>query len=65
MDGWLEPLLERIMQDDTVITVPVIDTIDYNTFEYGKGNFRFIFLSVEVMVSISKLLFQKFKNADL
>nr|CAB3248250.1 polypeptide N-acetylgalactosaminyltransferase 4 [Phallusia mammillata] len=37
MHGWLEPLLERINQDETVITVPVIDTIDYNTFEYYYG----------------------------
>ena len=33
MAGWLEPLLERIMENDTIIPIPVIDTIDWNTFE--------------------------------
>ncbi|CAK8694273.1 unnamed protein product [Clavelina lepadiformis] len=37
MQGWLEPLLERIMEDESVITVPVIDTIDWDTFEYYYG----------------------------
>lgn len=32
--GWLEPLLERIGEDETVIICPVIDTIDWNTFEF-------------------------------
>uniref|UniRef100_H2YV47 Polypeptide N-acetylgalactosaminyltransferase n=1 Tax=Ciona savignyi TaxID=51511 RepID=H2YV47_CIOSA len=37
VEGWLEPLMERIMEDETVIVVPVIDTIDWNTFEYYYG----------------------------
>nr|XP_002121130.1 polypeptide N-acetylgalactosaminyltransferase 4 isoform X1 [Ciona intestinalis] len=37
VEGWLEPLLERIMEDESVIVVPVIDTIDWNTFEYYYG----------------------------
>lgn len=32
--GWLEPLLERISTDETAIVCPVIDTIDWNTFEF-------------------------------
>ncbi|XP_030404438.1 polypeptide N-acetylgalactosaminyltransferase 4 [Gopherus evgoodei] len=32
--GWLEPLLERIAENETVIICPVIDTIDWNTFEF-------------------------------
>lgn len=32
--GWLEPLLERIGQDETAVVCPVIDTIDWNTFEF-------------------------------
>ncbi|XP_023365068.1 POC1 centriolar protein homolog B isoform X2 [Otolemur garnettii] len=32
--GWLEPLLERIGRDETAVVCPVIDTIDWNTFEF-------------------------------
>ncbi|KAJ8267656.1 hypothetical protein COCON_G00128280 [Conger conger] len=32
--GWIEPLLERIKQDESTIVCPVIDTIDWNTFEF-------------------------------
>ncbi|XP_074127210.1 polypeptide N-acetylgalactosaminyltransferase 4 [Sminthopsis crassicaudata] len=32
--GWLEPLLERISQEESVIICPVIDTIDWNTFDF-------------------------------
>ncbi|XP_064204380.1 polypeptide N-acetylgalactosaminyltransferase 4 [Anguilla rostrata] len=32
--GWIEPLLQRINEDESTIVCPVIDTIDWNTFEY-------------------------------
>ncbi|XP_029976413.1 polypeptide N-acetylgalactosaminyltransferase 4 [Salarias fasciatus] len=32
--GWIEPLLERIGENASAIVCPVIDTIDWNTFEY-------------------------------
>ncbi|KAM6903292.1 polypeptide N-acetylgalactosaminyltransferase 4 [Lycodopsis pacificus] len=32
--GWIEPLLERISENASTIVCPVIDTIDWNTFEF-------------------------------
>ncbi|XP_028819918.1 polypeptide N-acetylgalactosaminyltransferase 4 [Denticeps clupeoides] len=32
--GWVEPLLERIGENASTIVCPVIDTIDWNTFEF-------------------------------
>ncbi|XP_069476712.1 polypeptide N-acetylgalactosaminyltransferase 4 [Ambystoma mexicanum] len=34
ISGWLEPLLERIGENETAIVCPVIDTIDWNSFEF-------------------------------
>ena len=43
---WLEPLLTRIHGDRTMVTIPAIDVIDDDTFEYKRpiyttiGGFR-------------------------
>ena len=44
-EGWLPPLLERIKENKTRVTVPVIDIINPDTFEYSaspivKGGFN-------------------------
>ncbi|CAL1526262.1 unnamed protein product [Lymnaea stagnalis] len=45
--NWLVPLLDRIRQDRTIMAVPVIDGIDFNTMEYtsvyGRTHHRGIF----------------------
>jgi polypeptide N-acetylgalactosaminyltransferase len=36
-DGWLEPLLDRIVRNRKTIAMPVIDVIDMNTFEVKQA----------------------------
>ncbi|KAH8379542.1 hypothetical protein KR009_005506, partial [Drosophila setifemur] len=35
--GWLEPLLEPILENNRTCTTPIIDTIDYDNFAYRRG----------------------------
>uniref|UniRef100_A0A3B3I3U8 Glycosyltransferase 2-like domain-containing protein n=1 Tax=Oryzias latipes TaxID=8090 RepID=A0A3B3I3U8_ORYLA len=34
-EGWLEPLLERVSQDRSRVVSPVMDVIDWKTFQYN------------------------------
>ena len=36
--GWLEPLLERVYQNRTVVVCPEIDVIHDETFQYRAGS---------------------------
>lgn len=55
-EGWLEPLLARIAEEETAVVCPVIDVIDWNTFEYlgnagepqiGGFDWRLVFTKTE------------------
>lgn len=36
--GWLEPLLDEIHKNKTIVVTPVIDVIDDNTLEFHWGS---------------------------
>eukprot|EP00911_Craspedida_sp_UC1_P001026 UC1_evm1s768 len=36
-DGWLEPLLDRVRRDRTNVAMPIIDAIQYETWEWRTG----------------------------
>lgn len=38
--GWLEPLLDRIAEDKSIVVCPVIDVIEDDSFKYQYGNAR-------------------------
>ena len=35
LTGWLEPLLQRILEDERHVVCPVIDNIDHSTLQYN------------------------------
>ena len=54
--GWLQPLLTPITRDENIVTCPIIDAIDHDTFEYkpmgsfsrGTFNWRFDYKEREI-----------------
>ncbi|XP_078672283.1 polypeptide N-acetylgalactosaminyltransferase 4-like [Branchiostoma floridae x Branchiostoma belcheri] len=60
--GWLEPLLDRIVQNRSHVVTPVIDVIDFKTFEYrhlaiiqrGGFDWRLIFRWEKIPASYEK-----------
>lgn len=38
--GWLEPLLDRIAENKSIVVCPVIDVIEDDSFKYQYGNAR-------------------------
>lgn len=39
-EGWLEPLLDRIAENKSIVVCPVIDVIEDDSFKYQYGNAR-------------------------
>ncbi|KAJ3608813.1 hypothetical protein NHX12_023343 [Muraenolepis orangiensis] len=74
--GWIEPLLERIGENQSTIVCPVIDTIDWNTFEFymqtdlpmiGGFDWRLTFQSPTMaggLFAVSKAYFQYLGTYD-
>ncbi|KAG7258643.1 hypothetical protein CRUP_007944 [Coryphaenoides rupestris] len=75
--GWIEPLLERIGENKSTIVCPVIDTIDWNTFEFymqpnepmiGGFDWRLTFQSPTMaggLFAVSKAYFEYLGTYDM
>ncbi len=40
---WLEPLLDRIRQNDKLLAIPTTDSINSDTFEYWKSDPKLLY----------------------
>ena len=68
--GWLPPLLEPITQDHHIVTCPIIDFIDHDTFQYKpmgsymRGTFNWRFDYKERPLTAEQMAQRKNKYTD-